>query len=313
MSGGSLDARAPGTQGRMRIVVTGAGGFLGKRLAQRLAASGHEVIAIVRRDPSPEDRHYFDSPSIRLLKADLAILDCRSLPGGVGAVYALAQSSHYQEFPKQARDIFAVNVAANAMLLQWAAESGVGKFLYASSGGVYGGRAGGRLEENDPLAIDRPLGFYLGSKLCVEVLLQSYRDLFETTVILRPFFMYGAGQRRDMLIARLAESVRHGWPISLQGRDGLRLNPVFVEDAATAFAQAQTMSGSHVINVAGPDVLTLREIAGRIGAALGRAPVFEHRDGNPVDHVGGTHAVTARLGVKLTPFDSGIRSMLSAG
>src|SRR5262249_43548975 len=160
------------------------------------------------------------------------------LPRGVDAVCSLAQSSNFRNFPEKANDIFAVNVAANLGLVQWATSAGVGKFLYASSGGVYGGRRDGVLRESDPLTVNPALGFYLGSKLCAEILLQDYRSFFKTGAILRPFFVYGPGQKADMLVARLIESVRHSRPVQLHGSNGLRLNPVFVEDAAAAFAAA---------------------------------------------------------------------------
>ena len=292
----------------MKIAITGAGGFLGKRLTRRLAAAGHEVIAILRGDPAPEDRPYFNAPGTRVLKLDLAALDCARLPRDIDAIYSIAQSSHFRSFPEKAEDIFSVNVTANMKLLQWAMENKVGRFVFASSGGVYGGRQGGEWIESEPLSVDSALGFYLGTKLCAEVILQNCRQFFGTMAILRPFFIYGPGQRKDMLIARMVESVRNGQPIYLQGRDGLRLNPVFVDDAAEAFVRALDLQGWHVINVAGPAAVSLRQIGEKIGALLGKAPVFEIKDGTPVDYVGATDSVRSKLGMKLTGIDEGLRA-----
>jgi nucleoside-diphosphate-sugar epimerase len=296
----------------MRILITGAGGFLGKRLTRQLAGKGHEVTAIVRRDPPAEDSSYFRAPGINVLKVDLARLDCGSLPAGMGAIYSIAQSSHFRDFPAKADDIFAVNVSANMKLLQWAMDNKVRKFVFASSGGIYGGRPGGMLRESDPLSVDPPLGFYLGTKLCAEVILQNCRQFFDTMVILRPFFIYGPGQRKDMLIARMVESVRDGRPIQLQGPDGLRLNPVFVDDAAAAFARALDLVGWHIINVAGPAAVTLREIGEKIGACLGRKPVFEVKEGTPIDYVAATDAARSKLGMPFTDIDEGIKATVDA-
>ena len=126
----------------MRILITGAGGFLGKRLTRQLADLGNEVTAIVRRAPPAEDLRYFGGAGINVLKVDLANLDCGALPRGIDAIYSIAQSSHFREFPAKADDIFAVNVSANMKLLQWAMDNKVRKFVFASSGGIYGGRAG---------------------------------------------------------------------------------------------------------------------------------------------------------------------------
>src|SRR5262249_10217802 len=149
--------------------------------------------------------------------------------------------------------------------------------------GVYGGRRDGVLRESDPLVVNPALGFYLGSKLCAEIQLQDYRSFFKTGAILRPFFVYGPGQKADMLVARLIESVRHSRPVQLHGSNGLRLNPVFVEDAAAAFAAALDLTGWHVINIAGPNTLTLREICEKIGSILNRKPIFENTDTPPTD------------------------------
>jgi UDP-glucose 4-epimerase len=295
----------------MKILVTGAGGFLGKRLARHLADAGHEVTATVRTEPAGADRAYFESPRVNVLRFDLARFDGGGLPRGIDAVYSLAQSSNFRNFPERADDIFAVNVSANAALLAWAVAHKVERFVYASSGGIYGARSGPS-HESDLLAVNSPLGFYLGSKLCAEVLLQNYRQFFRTAVILRPFFIYGPNQKKDMLVARLIDSVCEGRPIQLQGADGLRLNPVFVEDAMRAFAGALELDGVHVMNVAGPDVLTLREVGETIGRLAGRKPVFENAPGSPVDYVASTDGATSKLGLKLTRFADGLKATLDA-
>lgn len=290
----------------MRILLTGAAGFVGKRLVRRLADAGHEVFALARAVPAGADAAYFASPRVHLVVQDLVQLDTTSLPAGIEAVITLAQSSRFREFPGQAEEIFAVNVSANLKLLQWAVASGVGRFVHASSGGIYGGKLGAQFVETDLLAVDSPLGFYLGSKLCAEVVFQNYRQFFRTAVILRPFFVYGPGQRHDMFIARMVESVRTGRAIQLQGEDGLRINPVYVDDAASAFAGALALDGYHIINVAGPDVLTLRAACGIIGRAVGREPVYENKPGNPVDYVGDNTLEKSKLLAELMPFAEGV-------
>ena len=290
----------------MKILITGAGGFLGKRLTQYLARQGHKVIAVIHSMLPVEDRYYFASENVTILPVDLANLDCHTLPSDIEAIYSLAQSSHFRSFPEKAEDIFSVNITANFQLLQWANEVGVEKFIYASSGGIYGGKLNAFFQENDLLAVDSPLGFYLGSKLCAEIIFQNYRHFFQTAIILRPFFIYGAGQRKDMLIARLVEAVKNEQPIHLQGQDGLRMNPIYVNDAVIAFANALQLSDCHVINVAGPDTLTLREIGEIIGQATRRKPVFVQKPGAPVDYVGNIDQAVRKLNQTLTSFADGI-------
>jgi UDP-glucose 4-epimerase len=294
----------------MKMLVTGAGGFVGKRLVRYLADAGHDVTAVVRAEPAAADAPYFASPRLTVLRLDLARLDAGQLPRGIDAVYSLAQSSNFRSFPERADDIFAVNVAANATLLQWAVAQKVERFIYASSGGIYGGRSQGPSHESDLLAVDSPLGFYLGSKLCSEIVIQNFRQLFEGVVILRPFFIYGPRQQTHMFVARMIDSVRTGRPVRLQGPDGLRTNPIYVRDAVQAFAGAIALKGTHVINVAGRDVVSLRHMCESIGAEVGRAPVFEMVAGAPVDYVADTAQAEKKLGLALTPFLSGLRATL---
>jgi len=290
----------------MRILVTGAGGFIGKRLIARLAALGHDVFGLVRRAPLAEDADYFAGERVTLLHQDLTLLDTAGLPEDIEALITLAQSSQFRDFPGKAEEVFAVNVTANLKLLQWAVKSSVKRVVHASSGGIYGGKKGGNFFETDLLAVDSPLGFYLGTKLCSEVVFQNYRHFFATAVVLRPFFVYGPGQRSDMFIARLVDSVRRGLPISLQGPDGLRVNPIYVDDAVEAFCAALQLPGAHVINVAGPDTLTLRQVGDVIGRVIGRPAVYELREGDPVDYVGDTAIATTKLRAAATGFEHGI-------
>ena len=109
-----------------------------------------------------------------------------------------------------------------------------------------------------------------------------------------------------MFVARLIESIRNGTAVQLQGENGLRTNPIFVEDASAAFARALDLDGSHIINVAGPEVLTLRALCEIIGRAVGRAPIYESREGPPVDYVGEISQLTSKLRVPLTPIAEGI-------
>lgn len=290
----------------MKILLTGAGGFVGRRLVSLLAKDGHVVYAMVRSNLDSDQKEYCNYKNVHVLKQDLSSLITSDLPEDIDAMVTLAQSSHFREFPEQAEEVFEVNVTANLKLLQWAVDAGVKRVVHASSGGIYGGKKGVQFLETDMLAVDSPLGFYLGSKLCSEIVLQNYRDFFESTVILRPFFIYGPNQDDDMFIARLINSIREGRPISLQGKNGLRVNPVYVDDAAVLFQMALKLSGTHVINAAGPDILTLREIGTIIGRAIGESPVFESKAGEPVDYIGETASAMKKLCPASTSFEEGI-------
>ena len=125
----------------MKILVTGAAGFVGRRLVPLLASAGHHVLALIHRPLDSQVRVSFERYSVDVLQIDLGADPLGSLGGGFDAVIALAQSQHFRDFPDHAEEIFAVNVSAHLKLLEWSRITGVRRFIYASSGGIYGTRA----------------------------------------------------------------------------------------------------------------------------------------------------------------------------
>ena len=147
---------------------------------------------------------------------------------------------------------------------------------------------------------------YPASKLCGELLVNTYADLFDVTNI-RFFFIYGKGQNETMLIPRLFSSIVEGTPIKLQGENGLLLNPVYAIDAAQAVNAALNLEGANTINVAGKDIVTLREVGEMIGSNLGLEPCFELNgtDESP-SLVADISKMTQMLGLPQVGFKTGI-------
>lgn len=287
------------------VLVTGATGLIGDRLVRSLSGLGR-VWGLARRQPEEP------IAGVEWLVGDLsnpdAVLDRLDR---VDVVVHLAQSSRFREFPDQALDVFNVNVASTARLLDWSRRVGVGRFVLASSGGVYG--SGERsFTEDEPIGGGSPLGYYLASKLSSELLAESYAGQFVVS-ILRFFFVYGPRQRRTMLIPRLVDSVDAGRPISLQGPDGLTINPIHVDDAVAAVRRCLDLTESHKINVAGPRPLTLRQIGHAIGEQLGTAPIYEvDADARPGSLVGDIAKMTRLLVPPKIAFADGVATVCKA-
>lgn len=250
-----------------RILLTGATGFLGSRLVARLAAD-HELWALVRRKPAEADTR------CRWLVQDLAVESWDvALPDRIDAVIHLAQSPNYRNFPAAAAEIYAVGAATTMRLADWAARSGASRFIVASTGGLYGS-SDEPVREDHPLVEDRgPLGFYFATKRASELIAAQYATQMRT-FILRFFFIYGSGQPKQMLMPRLADSVREGRPINLQGKDGILINPIHVDDAARALGQCLHLEQGNTINIAGPEAVSLRYIAESMASELGGEPKF---------------------------------------
>lgn len=286
----------------MKILITGADGLLGRRLVEQLAHI-HEIHAMVHSPPSTP----FDGVTYHII--DLAETDSFNfLPSKIDAIIHLAQSSRFREFPEQAMNVFHVNIASTARLLEYARQSGVRNFILASSGGIYG--AGKEaFKENAIIQHHGQLGYYLGSKLCSEVLAQNYSSLMNISV-LRFFFIYGKGQKRSMLIPRLIDNVIGGQTITIQGDDGLWINPIHVSDAAAAVEKCLSLKGSHTFNIAGAQVMSLRVIAQTIGNAVGREPILKIEQTEPRNLIANIDALCEKLVAPEVKFSQGLLELL---
>jgi len=271
-----------------RILVTGATGLLGSKLCESLSSAGCTVYAMVRTLPEK------GVDAVEYIMLDLAdeFNDTR-LPRDLDVVIHLAQSSQFREFPHAALDMFHVNVQSTAKLLDFARGQGVEKFIVASSGGVYG-NGNDPFNENSPIIPLGSLGYYIGSKMCSEILAHSYVGLFQVTT-LRFFFMYGPGQQREMLIPRLFDNVAAGRAITLQGESGIRINPIHVDDAVQAVIASISTEHSATYNIAGPDILSIREITEAMGHYLDCHPNYQMNSDTPKDLVGDNAAMVKSL------------------
>ncbi len=257
--------------------MTGATGLLGRELV-RILSKGNRVYAFVRDAAELTSV----SENIVYIKGDLFGLDVETLPEQADAVYYLAQSRLFRNFPAGAIDTFEVNVYAPLKIADWALRSGVSKFFYASSGGVYKNPTKPVKEFFDINANEKN-GFYMDGKLAAEILLKNYAKYFKTFAILRPFFIYGPGQDRSMLIPRLIDNILSGNEIFLSGEEGIRINPIYSTDAATAFAKLLDLEGEYIFNIAGGEVVSIKALAEMIGSLLERKPIFKYSGQNQYD------------------------------
>ena len=286
------------------ILITGASGLLGRQVVQQMSGAFLPICLGRARPAVDADLEY--------IKADLC--DPRFpdyLPRKIDAVIHLAQGEHYADFPTQASNVFRVNVAATATLLEWARAAGVTHFVHASTGGIYG--LGPRAsKETDATNIAGRLAYYFSTKYAAEIIASAYRECL-TIISLRYFFIYGVGQNSSMLMPRLIDAICNGRPLTIAGACGMRLNPIDVKDAAAATLAALTMDESKTINVAGPDVVSIRQLGEIIASEFGKPALFEQILGTEgQDLVGDISLMSTCLGTPRIGIREGIERMHGA-
>jgi len=257
----------------MRIVVTGAAGFIGSHLSERLLAAGHEVHGLdsftpfydrARKEANLAEVHR--APGFRLFEASAARPEGLA-PALVGAetVCHLAGRPGVRAGAPHAFE--AANVRTTESVVRAAGAAGVRRLVLASSSSVYG-PADAPAREDAPL---RPLSHYGRSKLRAERLAARMADkLGIELVVLRYFTVYGPRQRPDMAFARFAQAALDGDEMPLLGDGGQTRDFTYVGDAcdATLLAVDHGRPGA-TYNVSGGRPTTLAAAFARLGDALG--------------------------------------------
>jgi nucleoside-diphosphate-sugar epimerase len=283
----------------LRILVTGAAGFICSAVLRVLAARGHETIAVIRGGVAPVS-------AAKTIHWDLERKRPEILPRNIDAVIHGAQSRHHRSLAPDADGMFSVNVAGTWSVLNYAATSGARRFCLLSSGTVYEPYRG-LLDEGAPMA---PTSFLGATKLAAEALARPYGSTLELCV-LRLFSPYGPGQR-DRLVPEIVERVRTGKAVELAADgDGLWLTPTHVDDVARIIAAAVEDGWTGTTNVAAPEAVSLRQLAETVGDLLACQPVFKTTDREPIRLVPTLGRLAERFDLKqFIPLRDGLRRVI---
>jgi UDP-glucose 4-epimerase len=284
----------------MKALVTGAAGFIGSHLSERLIEAGASVTGIdcfTDYYPRPlKERNLSGlrkAPGFTLVERALADVDLDSVLQGVTHVFHLAaQAGVRKSWGRDFRVYTVNNVDATQVLLEACVGKPIERFVYASSSSVYGDEVALPMRED---ARPQPISPYGVTKLAAEQLCYLYHVNHSVpTVALRYFTVYGPRQRPDMGFSRFFQSVMRDESISMFGDGRQTRDFTFVADAVSATVNAATRGKpGGVYNIGGGSRVELLDVFELIRLVTGRPLKIERLDAQRGD-MRDTYADTTR-------------------
>lgn len=276
-----------------RVLVTGAAGFIGSHLVERLLAERCDVLGLDNFNPFYDPalkRHNLASlqahPGFRWLEAD--VRDDRALdrafatfkPDVVVHLAAMAGVRPSLENPTLYAD---VNVTGTGRVLDAAVQHGTGRFVFASSSSVYGNNKKVPFAETDP--VERPISPYAATKRAGELLCHTYYHVHGLPVTcLRFFTVYGPRQRPDLAINKFMKSIATGQPIPVYGDGTTSRDYTFIADIIEGILSAiRQARGYEIINLGSHRPVGLIELIRAIEKTVGRSATLDMQPMQPGD------------------------------
>ncbi len=282
----------------MRIVVTGAAGFIGSHTCERLVAAGHDVVGLdvfdgylypaeVKRANAGELARL---PRFSLIEGDLCdhAAVARAIAPGTDVVCHLAALAGVRPSLAEPLRYVRTNVEGTTAILERMRALGKTRLVFASSSSVYGAKPGtdvAAFSEDDPCLT--PASPYAATKRMCELLLSTYRDLFGLGAFaLRFFTVYGPRQRPDMAIHKFTRAIARGEPITLFGDGSSRRDYTYIDVIVTGTVAAieRVAPGRFdIVNLGGTATTSLADLVSILERTVGKRAVIDRQPDQPGD------------------------------
>jgi dihydroflavonol-4-reductase len=246
------------------ILITGATGFIGSRMAQRFHAQGIGLRLLGRSRNEVEQERVATLKALGLTVNDIDVTadDLSALVDGVDLVMHLAAAQHEANRPESYFE--KVNIQGTQRLLEASIRAGVRRFVYGSTIGVYGEALDGEIDEHSRVAPDNHYG---RTKLAAERMVRQHGDRLEFAIA-RISETYGPG---DYRLLKLFSGIQKGVFFLIGSGENLH-QLVFVDDLVDGLHELGTSSATvgQTVVLAGSEILSTRDMCRHIADAVGR-------------------------------------------
>jgi len=279
----------------LKILVTGAAGFIGSSVAHALLDEGHEVVGLDNfndyypvklkdaRHALLEERGGYAGHRLDLSDSDAMAGLFRTqkidrvchLAAQAGVRYSLQNPFAYEQS----------NLAGHLNVLECCRNNGIERLVYASSSSVYGGNKKVPFSEADP--VDNPVSLYAATKKANELMSHSYSHLYGFQSIgLRFFTVYGPWGRPDMAYWLFTDAMLKGRPIKVFNHGDMKRDFTYIDDIVKGVKGALFAEGLapyEIFNLGNNQPELLMDMIGFLGEALGIEPQMEMLPMQPGD------------------------------
>jgi len=285
----------------LKVLVTGAAGFIGSHLCERLLSDGYRVWGLDNFDPfystDIKRRNVSElagQSNMRLIEGDIrdgVLLDGLFSDVPFDIVVHLAARPGVRPSIEEPEECFDINVQGTLTLLEAMRRHHVDALAFGSSSSVYGDSDTIPLEES--AAADRPISPYAASKRAGEHICHTFHHLYGMSIhCLRFFTVFGPRQRPDLAIHKFARLMASGRPLPLYGDGSTARDYTYVADTVEGVvrsidrlidARTSDQPAFEVINLGRSDSVTLKELVDALSRALGIEPGIEWLPMQPGD------------------------------
>lgn len=287
----------------MHLFVTGSESFVGRELLVQCAAAGIDCTGV---DTAPVSRPGYEQVDIRSPQIE------EVMPSEVDAVIHLAAMSRDADCVDHLHETFDTNVMGTLNLMRVATARRARQFIFASSEWVYDSCSADVVKTEDSVIdIAKHTSEYALSKLVGEsVLRQQYLRGFCDTTVLRFGIIYGPRPSNWSAVEAIFDTVRRGEPVTIGSSETAR-SFIHVTDIARGIINSVGLAGFNIVNLEGPQLVTLADIAATSARVLGTsAQLIIGNASASVRNVSGDHAIKLLDWSPAIDLEAGLRTLL---